>query len=703
MKQTGFSPRLYVEGLRQLRLLGILLTVGVSLIAMFLPISEYTATLDATAVVSTAVDCLSMNPMIVLSFCIVAPLLTLNLFSFLNRRESSDFYHSIPATRTCLFFSFFAAVVTWIVIFIGTTTILSTLCHAVFPKLYVINYYSILYTCFNCFTGSLLVAASVAIAMSVTGTFVSNILVSLLIIFLPRALLSLVLSAIESSFPLVSNLDFLPILSASYNVPVGTVFSSFISENVTALTTWQSGVYTLVLALLYTVIACLLFRGRHSEGASHSAPNRYLQGAYRFLIGFTISAFVTLSIWSNHFSNYSTDAYTVANQIFFYVIALFASLVFELLSTRRLQGFFRKSLVTILWLIVANVALFGTLTGIRALLVSYSPTAADVSSVRIVSTGDSDTFWSDENHDYFLQKTSGVQLDDPQIIDMVTSRLESSLALANRSERDFYSACDKNSVLVVSIKSGGISHVRRIVIYDEDIALLSDRLAQNDSYQEVYMNLPDTMSSISDSLTANMNFDKQERTKLYTVLQEEINSIGFEAWYKLLNTGADYEKEEQPITYLHFYVPGYSSWSSFDVPLYPSVLPKTLNAYLQLYNEHCAVDYDNRLADVIRDPDAYTSIEIYLYNTNAENETAYYLDSDTIAKNAEGLCAWLEQLSTDKNLDGAKPLCYLRLEKLNEYHDEYGGTYYDYAYYEGFFALPGDTTELPITTLGLND
>lgn len=695
MKQTGFSPRLYVEGLRQLRLLGILLTVAVSLVAVFLPVSEYMATLDYDGVSTVAVNCLNMNPLIILSFCIVAPFLTLNLFSFLNRRESSDFYHALPVTRTCLFFSFFAAVVTWIVIFIGTTTLLSTLCHAIFPQLYIINYRSILYTCFNCFAGSLLVSASVAIAMSATGTVTANLLVALMIIFMPRALLSLILSAIESSFPLVSDTGFLPILSVQYNVPVSTVFVAFTSGDQSPLTSWQSGVYTLVLAVLYTAIACLLFRRRHSEGATHSAPNRYLQGLYRFLIGFTVSAFVTLSIWSNVFSGYTLDAYDVTNWVFFYVIALFASLAFELFSTRRVQGFLRKAVTTLLWLAVANGVLFGILVGARALLVSYSPAAADITSVRILSANDDSYVYGDGIRDYFLQKSSDVQLEDSQIAAMVSKRLKESVTLAQHSEREYYNACQKNSTLLVSIKSHGISHVRRIVIYDEDMALLSDRLAQNNSYQEVYMNLPDTISSVSDSLTVSFNLDKQQQEQLYTVLQNEVKSIGFEKWYALLNARMDSGNEEQPLTVLQFFVPGYSEWSEFYVPLYPSMLPKTTNTYLQLYNEHCAVDYEKRLSDVISDPTSYDAIEVHLYNIDTDSETVCYWDGNEIYKNSDVLRAWLEQLSTSKSPDSSKPLCYLQFEKLIPYENDTYGAYYDYAYYDGFFVLSDTATELP--------
>ncbi|MBQ9963836.1 MAG: hypothetical protein IJP14_01815 [Clostridia bacterium] len=226
MKKRFFSPRLYLDGIKQLRIIGILSTVALTFIGVITPFMRYLDTLDdvITEFTANSVNYLEMNLPIFLLFCAIAPLMTLYLFSFLNKRDSSDFYHSIPETRQCIFLSFFSAIVTWLLFITVASGTVITLSYAVLPHLYTVNLSSVFLVSFNAFSGALLIAASVAIAMSVTGTVFSNVLVSLLLIFLPRMLIHIAVIAVSDALPLVHDLSFASVLNYEYNVPVGFVF-----------------------------------------------------------------------------------------------------------------------------------------------------------------------------------------------------------------------------------------------------------------------------------------------------------------------------------------------------------------------------------------------------------------------------------------------------------------------------------------------
>ncbi len=678
MKTTYFSPRLYADGVRQLRLMGILFTAIIGFSVVSEPLATYTMMLDTSFFEVQHLNYYEMNPSIILSFCLVAPLLTLNLFSFLNQRESSDFYHALPTTRTCLFFSFFAAVMTWVLIFIGATTVLSVGCHALFPQLYAINYSSVLLTCFNCLTGSLLIAASVAIAMSITGTAATNVLISLLLIFLPRLLLVLMLSAVADAFPLVAGLDFLPLLSTHYNVPTGFVMGVFSESPLAAITDWKSGVYTLVLGLLYTVFAVLLFNRRKSESASHAAPNRYFQGLYRFLVGFSISFIVTLSLWSDIRYGYTAPS-DLIGWIILYAFAIIAMLVYELLCTRRFKGLLRRSAVTVLLLVAANAVVLGLVVGVQNLLQSYAPSAKEITSVRIISVNDE---YSYGETDYFADKTKDVRLTDPAILEMVSQRLGDSLELLEKSEHKYYAEQVGNSSLVVSIKSGGVSHLRRIIVYDEDIALLSSSLTENRDFQDIYLDLPDNYVSISDDVATSFYLSNDKNgDALYSALQSEVKELGFETWYTLLNVREVYDTA--PLITLHVSVPSGFDWTSFRVPLYPSLLPKTCAAYIDLCNGEFS---ERRDALPLSDLTQYDYLECRIFNYSPEDATTRYWDQVDLTLHPDEF-TWVKQLSADAPIDPTAPLCYLRGERAIEREDEYG-SYYDYVSYEGWYALP---------------
>ena len=62
MKQKWFSSRLYLEGLRQLRLMGLLITAAVGLLVIFIPVGEFIDTLSnaETNIITVTYD--EMNP-----------------------------------------------------------------------------------------------------------------------------------------------------------------------------------------------------------------------------------------------------------------------------------------------------------------------------------------------------------------------------------------------------------------------------------------------------------------------------------------------------------------------------------------------------------------------------------------------------------------------------------------------------------------
>lgn len=103
MRKPIFSPRLYLDGLKQLRLIGIAGLVILALEAILIPVGGVLSQMDREFVSVELVGFMNMHPMLVLCFCVLAPLMTLYLFQFLNKRNASDFYHAIPETRLCLF------------------------------------------------------------------------------------------------------------------------------------------------------------------------------------------------------------------------------------------------------------------------------------------------------------------------------------------------------------------------------------------------------------------------------------------------------------------------------------------------------------------------------------------------------------------------------------------------------------------------
>lgn len=695
MKKQVFNFRLFLDGLKQLRTIGVLFTLAFSLIAVCIPVLSYISSLDRANHTITSVNFLEMHPLIILSFCVVAPLLTLFLFSFLNKRESSDFYHALPATRTCLFLSMTVSVITWLFISMALPTILSVICHLIFPQLFAVNLLSVFATFFNCFTGSLLVIASISIAMSVTGTVFSNILLSLLLIFLPRLLITLIVSCVSNMFPLVNSLPFIPILDAGYNVPAGFVLTFFTDSSATTnvLTQWESGLYTFIVAMVYFVLALFLFKKRNSESAGQSAPNHKLQALYRFLVGFAISCIPSFLLFSTLTDvHYGTSAEDIAMLLIFYLVAVLAMFVFEYLCTRQFKGLLRRGLFTVLWMVIGNVVFIGSIFGLYTAVSSYSPHAEDIQSVKIVQLN---TDNGGSTPEYFSVQTAKIELTDPSVRSLIAKRLRYSLDLLDISQEKFYTEVQDAEFITVAIKDGLFTHRRRIPLFDGDTEIISKAVESVPEFKTVFMDLPETLPTVSfGNYRKNIVLDRETTELLYKTLQQEITTAGFESWYGLV-TGQEYifQKDNMlapsVLCQLYLTYPVGMEWQRISIPLRSDVLPKTCDMYLQLYNE--ATLFNDTLLTPVQILDQalalplssikHLEIEGHQFtNTYSFNWWVNQLDDES----EQELTSFLESLRplADKSVDSTKSLYQITISM--QYEDsEYGSYYVDYsAYYQ---------------------
>ena len=130
MKRTrfwDFNARIFGEGVRQLKTVGILFTVVMCLEALLIPIGMAISMQNDVNMTRALVTLPGVHPLIILPMYTLAPVGVLILFSFLNKRRTSDFYHAIPVTRAALFFSLLAAVLLWVIVAILASTAVSVM------------------------------------------------------------------------------------------------------------------------------------------------------------------------------------------------------------------------------------------------------------------------------------------------------------------------------------------------------------------------------------------------------------------------------------------------------------------------------------------------------------------------------------------------------------------------------------------------
>lgn len=641
MKRSFFSLRLYTEGLRQLRLMGILFTVLFSLVAAVPPLMQYLDVLDGSAYALTTVTATSINPLLILLFCGVAPLLTLYQFSFLNKREGSDFYHAASPTRPCTFLSFFSAVLTWCAAVAIISSAIGSLAYGMFPSMYVVGFRNLLFTTLGCIAGAWLVSAAVTIAMSVTGTTVMNILVALMLIFFPRILLLSAQSAIEAAFLPVSGVDFLPLLSPDYNIPFGFVYGFFAyGDGYDVLSQPAAIVYTAVVAILYTVLGLWLYTRRQSEAAGRSAPNRFLQGAFRFLIGFAISCIATFGVFRYLVGSMELDYSNFGTMIIVYGVAVAAVVIFELLCSRRVKGLFKKTATSVVCLVAANLFLLAGLYGLGRSMFLFHPDADEIDSVRIVEGVQyGDYYYGSRYTDYFDEKTAQLELNDPVIKTIVAEQLQHTLDLMDISRSRYEAAYADAQSVTVAIRKGWITRYRSIFLYPDDIDNLTARLYDNTDYRAVFNDLPTKVSHVETTNTKTMYMylrKADEVDALYGQFRAEIATLPYKQWFELANGRNPTDDVE--LCSLRFEVETANGFSRFTVPLIPSLLPKTTTMVLRTCNEKRQAAQG--LGVLASEFSKVNSLTFTIYGGERDGQTVIF-DKDAPADVKEQIAAWL--------------------------------------------------------------
>lgn len=621
-----FNLGLYAEGIRQLKLIGILSLIVMTLDAVLIPLGGVIAKMSypdykADQVVARTVSGLSAHPFLIATFLFIAPLMALSLFSFLNKRNSSDFYHSLPHTRLCVYLSYTAALVTWIALLILSTSAVSIILHLAFYKFFTLILSSMIKLMIGCFIASLLVAASVITAMTITGTLFTNIVISGLIIFLPRFAIKLISEAVSGQLPIISQNRMSSILSGDINSVTGFVFTAFTGGGTSftePLLKASSQIYTFIIALLYFALAAVFFIRRKSESAERSAPNKIMQTAYRTIVTMAFCTVVCCGI----FSNIKRQDHDVFLYVVLYIAAALIYATYELITTRKWKSVV-KSLPGLAIVAFLNVALLGSMYGIYKTNLNFTPSADEIESVSIVSETAYYGYRMDL-YNFFEMKNEEIELTDKELKETVASSLEKCVqALQNNTVGDYYSAnANANEyTFKINLKNGGTKY-RTIFVpfgYGDKI---SEVLESNDKFKEGFTTLPKPLNNTAAFREA-FALDIKSAEKIIDTMNKELKTVDFGKWREYC-MDVNRETYLDQVTYSVLY-----NDKTYDiaVPIFVDLFPETCDKYFKYVYEKSAED-ESYVKNYLTKEDAlenggYYSASLYVYNEKTNSYEKY--------------------------------------------------------------------------------
>ncbi len=470
MKQIWFNKKLYADGLRRLRMVGLtLLAITVILTLFLIWTSNLSGTVygyaDLTPVLST--------------YMYAAPvLLVFTAFSFLFRRNASDLYHAFPITRTGLYITLSASVFTWAFGTILITRLLAYLCVLLQGQAFAPAYFA-LQTLSYC-AGALLIGACALIGVSITGTRFSAFIVSGLILFLPRCISALCGFVLTDTAPLLSPIDLGILFDVTLNIPVmwfldgflgigRSLFgSSFAAKN--TFVSYQAQLYTLVLSLLYLALGAQAFLRRASETAEKSAPSRRLQHVYRGLISMPLFLLLAILIARD------VDQPLGSGHTILIIFAVLVYFLYELITTKRF-----KNLLSALYVLPIPVLLcfgiaFGTVSYGNAQM-RVLPSASDLTGIRLAPSRGSEPSYAQ-----LLQ--SEITFTDPELLQLAADGLNYSYESLNSGRWGGY-----DQTLILQRKNGG-DLVRNIRMASSDEVRFSEVMTANAAYRAAALAMP---------------------------------------------------------------------------------------------------------------------------------------------------------------------------------------------------------------------
>ena len=638
-----FNLGLYKEGLKRSTLLSLLFITTMMLGSVLIPIGNIISQARAIEhgwfhfhgpiIVSGFGD----NITLLIAMIAFAPILTLYLFSFLNKRNSSDFYHSLPHKRETIFVSFTASILTWVLGGIWLCSAVTLAIYAFSSAYVTINLASVVLVTLGLSVGCILVIGAVLIAMSVTGSTFSNITTALLILFLPRILLTSFIAMVVQATRVVSPENFGIFGNNSHNIPFGFVMSIFDSLHFSIEEIFIQGIlYTAVLGLIYLGIGLLLFKKRKSEAAQNPALNKIVQTTIRVALAFVVCipaiAIIVHTAHTTHHRSFGSDDFLALIAI--YVIALIVYFAYELITTKKLANIV-KALPGLGILVLLNIVFITGITFTQNAILDRNFEVNEIESVQILSS----SMWHfSGNLSYEQRRASEVKIQDEELSSILLNYLAGNIACARNERR-----VSQDWHITVLFKTTSGQTVRRNFFLSSNSFLEATRiLSRHEEYATALLTLPKNPADIWQSGPATLS--EEALWNVYETLREEVLGFDLISWqldhlqgrgvyYGFINVVSSLGRHT------------YSSWYSIT-----RYTPRTADAFIKHTNAQSFENIERILGNAVGTgfPQRYLFITIAEYRTSNNSFHVPDIDLD-VAKIL--LDAIREQRDTPVNRD----------------------------------------------------
>ena len=422
MKNRLFHSGFYKDTLRNIKglsLCALILSAVVSSVFGFITLSDYVAVSETGT--SIEIKILSLFDIVSLAgflSTVFVPILVFVAFSYLYKRNESDFFETIPVKREVMAISGSLAVMTAFLMVILTSAVLYFIITIpAIGKAYVIDAATFFLELLAVVIAAMFSIAASLVAISVTGVSAFGAIVAVAMFVVPRIVMTAFLNALASWNPSLVPGYIIPIFNSSMNIHYSLLFGGFLAQE----TPWNY-VYTAVVAVLMLAIGIVLFKKRGSETITH----KYGKHIWRHIMSILI-AIVPVAYAATFLFDFERTGHV---GIILALISVIAFAVHDKATAGRgVKN--RGGIIAFISLIVISGAYCLGLNYADNVFASYLPSSSEIEYVSIVTTRNTDIFddiFGIGNYlsyqEYVELRAENIEITDSEAIKIISDALK---------------------------------------------------------------------------------------------------------------------------------------------------------------------------------------------------------------------------------------------------------------------------------------
>ena len=540
---------------------------------------------------------MDLNPYIMLVMYIFAPLMVMMLFGFMNRRKASDFYHSLAYSRLCMYISFLMAVIVWCVIIMASGSLVTAGITA-FSHNIRLDAGTAVLTVLSAIAGCVLTMSVTMLAMTLTGTYLTNVITAFLILFVPRGIMLVCSRLFRAAIPFVV-LSGNTFMGNGSNIPFAFIEEVFgYSQSNDVLDMSKSiipAVYSIVLGIIYTAIGAFCFVRRKSENATQASINRGLQSVLRMLPAIVISLVAVSELFDAHTSGSAMSDSAVFITVMAYVAAVAAYFLYEIITTRHIRKIYR-TIPGLLVVFAVNLVLYFSLRFSYDYHISQSPDAQELEYV-VVHGPENNVIWKDTDDEKLYSEAAR---------SVASDCLKDTLSLWNYKRTDskgFYSQFYTGSIVVEYHYADGKSITRKVIVNESRYAQLQRALTNENGFADNFGKSVFDDNNIR-YYVGSLDADSDAAKNVYNVFIAELKTKGISKLFEII----DDRNSNDGLFQISFISRDGGRYSTAYIGL---DMPLTLTAYINELNEQYTGNECERFVSMLKEVKENSSNEQY--------------------------------------------------------------------------------------------